>query len=233
MASRTTVDALELRISASATDAAAGIGVLITNLKALKEATAGVPESLRAIADALKDVKGVAKGGVGLADVVKELAGYNRVMAQAIRYANKQDQVFGSDGTTEAQVEGLQEMVEAGTEAGKVIEEVRDYEAELAEARKKMAVEAEKVAKQQERQDREARRAAKQRMQFFTNASKYESGGSVRDPHPVWNPLLASLSPSSEMDSEASFRLMSAPTVGLPLPISLLAHSALVTHAIP
>lgn len=179
MASRTTVDALELRISASATDAAAGIGVLITNLKALKEATAGVPESLRAIADALKDVKGVAKGGVGLADVVKELAGYNRVMAQAIRYANKQDQVFGSDGTTEAQVEGLQEMVEAGTEAGKVIEEVRDYEAELAEARKKMAVEAEKVAKQQERQDREARRAAKQRMQFFTNASKYESGGSV------------------------------------------------------
>ena len=177
MASRTTVDALELRISASATEASAGIGALIANLKALKEATAGVPESLRAIADALKDVKGVARGGVGLADVVKELAGYNRVMAQAIRYANKQDKVFGGDNGSA--LDGMTEVSEACEEAGTAIEEVRNYEEELAKAQEWMAKNAKEYAKQQEEAAKKAQKAARAAMKSFQESNV---GGGSRSP---------------------------------------------------
>lgn len=182
MASRTTVDALELRISASATEASAGIGALIANLKALKEATAGVPESLRAIADALKDVKGVAKGGVGLADVVKELAGYNRVMAAAIRYANKQDAVFGSEKDNEARLESLSEYIEGATEVGKMVEsivpsEVEKQNAKMLKEAEKVAKEQEKIRKQEEREEakriREAEKAAKEQERQEKIAKKH------------------------------------------------------------
>ena len=159
MSSRTTVDALELRISAKATDASASIGALITNLKALKEACVGVPESLKAVAEALGDIKGVARGGVGLADVVKELAGYNRVMAQAIRYANRTDSVFGVEESASATA-GLESVTEACEEVGASLEEVRNYEEEIAKGQEWMAKNAAEYAKQQEDAAKRAQKAA-------------------------------------------------------------------------
>lgn len=182
MSSRTTVDALELRISAKASDASASIGTLISNLKALKEACVGVPESLKAVAEALGDIKGVARGGVGLADVVKELAGYNRVMAQAIRYANRTDSVFGVEDASSATA-GLESVSEACEEVGASLEEVRNYEEEIAKGQEWMAKNAAEYAKQQEDAAKRAQKAAREAMKAFQDEGKKSNLGSAIKQH--------------------------------------------------
>jgi hypothetical protein len=73
MATRATVDSLELRIAYQANDAAAGVKALATSLGELKANMMGVPDMLKNISEGLKSVKNAAKGGLGIKEISEEL----------------------------------------------------------------------------------------------------------------------------------------------------------------
>lgn len=73
MATRATVDSLELRIAYQANDAAAGVKALATSLGELKANMMGVPDMLKNISEGLKNVKNAAKGGLGIKEISQEL----------------------------------------------------------------------------------------------------------------------------------------------------------------
>jgi hypothetical protein len=181
MASRASVDAIELRISASASDAAANISALVENLQTLKGAMQGIPDGLTAIANALNEVKSASRNGTGLAAVIKDISNYNKAIIQAAKFATKQENFLSNNlpaenitfippriRIAEASNEALDEVKtfhEGIVEEGEAtVADVRDYAAELAEAQKIMAKEAAKVAQEQERRMRKIHQAVQRAM---------------------------------------------------------------------
>ena len=128
MATRATVDSLELRIAYQANDAAAGVKALATSLGELKANMMGVPDMLKNISEGLKNVKNAAKGGLGIKEISQEL---KALWGSVDVGGGKRDGIFVPpqiriEKGGLAQEEGsLEDIHDAAEEAGEGLEDLK------------------------------------------------------------------------------------------------------------